>query len=156
MFPNLICFYLLDNAAADQRKSIYSAPFYSFLNGYKICLRICLNGDAKARDTHISLFFVLMRGNYDGNLQWPFKFKVTFTLLNHLFSNHNESSSFWPDTTSICFQRPRSNMNIAYGISKFVPIDLFKKNQNEYVKNDTMFIRGEIDFLTGRQSKMSI
>jgi hypothetical protein len=97
-----------------------------------------------------------MRGNYDGNLQWPFKFKVTFTLLNHLSSNHNQSSSFWPDTTSICFQRPRSNMNIGYGISEFFPIDLFKKDQNQYVQTDAMFIRVEVDFLTERSSKLSI
>jgi hypothetical protein len=97
-----------------------------------------------------------MRGDYDTDLQWPFKFKIKFTLLNQLSSNYNQSNSFWPDTTSICFQRPRSNMNIAYGISKFFPLDQFKKNQTQYVQNDTIFIRAEVDFWAERPSKMSL
>jgi hypothetical protein len=95
-----------------------------------------------------------MKSDYDDNLEWPFKFKVTFTLLNHVSSNDNQSQSFWPDTTSKCFQCPRSDMNIAYGISNCFSLDLFKKNQNQYVLNDTIFIKVEVDFLSERPSKI--
>jgi len=153
---DLFFIYSLDNAAIDRQKSIYSSPFYLYPNGYKICLRIFLNGDAKARDTHISIFVILMRGDYDTDLQWPFKFKIKFTLLNQLSSNYNQSNSFWPDTTSSCFQQPRGDMNIAYGISKCFALDLFKKNQTEFVQNDTMFIGVEVDFSAKRPSEMSL
>ncbi|CAF4143157.1 unnamed protein product [Adineta steineri] len=109
----------IDDTTNDPRKSIYSSPFYSFSNGYKMCLRLFLNGDVKARDTHMSLYLVLMRDRInDVNLQWPFKFKVKFTLINHLLSNNNQSVSFWPDITSNCFQYPTSDINIPYGKSK--------------------------------------
>jgi hypothetical protein len=94
-----------------------------------------------------------MKSDYDDNLQWPFKFKVIFTLLNHLSSNENQLNSFWPDTTSKCFQYPRSDMNIPYGISNCFSLDLFKKNQTQYVENDTIFIKVEVDFLAERPSK---
>ncbi|CAF3007622.1 unnamed protein product [Rotaria sp. Silwood2] len=139
-----------NNSASDEQKSIYSSSFYIFPNGYKICLRLFLNGDAKARGTHMSLYFVLMRGNYDYILHWPFQFKIIFTLLNHLSSNNNHTNFLWPDTKSNSFQCPRSDMNIAYGISKFFPLDLFKQNESHYVKNNKMFIKIEVDFVAER------
>ncbi|CAF1201287.1 unnamed protein product [Rotaria sordida] len=139
-----------NNSASDEQKSIYSSSFYSFSNGYRICLRLFLNGDAKAKGTHMSLFFVLMQGNYDDVLRWPFEFKITFTLLNHLSPNNNQSKFFWPDTKSIAFQCPISNMNIAYGFSKFFPLDLFEQNENHYVKDDRILIQVEIDVLAER------
>ena len=49
--------------------------------GYKMCLRVYLNGDGSGNDTHISIFFVLMRGDFDALLQWPFEQKVTLNIL---------------------------------------------------------------------------
>jgi hypothetical protein len=97
-----------------------------------------------------------MRGNYDAHLQWPFKFRVKFTLFNHLSPNDNQSKFFWPDTKSICFQRPRGDMNIGYGISNFVSLDLFETNQSQYVEKDTVFVGVQVDFLAERPSIMSI
>lgn len=41
-----------------------------------MCLRIYLNGDGTGRGTHLSLFFVVMRGHSDALLKWPFNQKV--------------------------------------------------------------------------------
>lgn len=41
-----------------------------------MCLRIYLNGDGTGRGTHLSLFFVVMRGPNDALLRWPFNQKV--------------------------------------------------------------------------------
>lgn len=50
--------------------------FYTSKYGYKMCLRIYLNGDGTGRGTHLSLFFVVMRGMSDALLKWPFNQKV--------------------------------------------------------------------------------
>ena len=42
--------------------SIYSPPFYMDRNGYKMCVRAYLNGDGIGYNTHLSIFFVLMKG----------------------------------------------------------------------------------------------
>ncbi|CAF3341762.1 unnamed protein product [Rotaria sp. Silwood1] len=139
-----------DNAVFDELRSIYSSWFYLFPYGYKISVMLFLNGDTKSRGTYMSLYFVLMRGSYDNDLCWPFQFKVTFTLLDHLSPNNNQTNFLWPDTKSIAFQRPSSEMNIPYGISKFVPLNVFEHNENHYVKNDRMFIKIEVDFLAER------
>lgn len=55
------------------------SAFYTSKYGYKMCLRIYLNGDGTGRGTHLSLFFVVMRGHSDALLKWPFNQKVTHT-----------------------------------------------------------------------------
>jgi len=41
--------------------SLYSQPFYTSRYGYKMCARVYLNGDGTGRNTHLSLFFVVMQ-----------------------------------------------------------------------------------------------
>ena len=50
-------------------------------NGYKMCIRAYLNGDGSGYNTHLSVFFVLMKGEYDALLRWPFDYKVSMILV---------------------------------------------------------------------------
>lgn len=50
--------------------------FYTAKYGYKLCLRLYLNGDGTGKRTHLSLFIVIMKGEYDALLPWPFRNKV--------------------------------------------------------------------------------
>ncbi|ETE63362.1 TNF receptor-associated factor 1, partial [Ophiophagus hannah] len=52
-----------------------SPAFYTSRYGYKLCMRIYLNGEGKGRGTHISLFLILLKGDYDSLLPWPFTHK---------------------------------------------------------------------------------
>ena len=42
--------------------SLYSAPFYTSHHGYKMCLRLYMDGDGSEKGTHLSFFLTLMRG----------------------------------------------------------------------------------------------
>ncbi|CAF4324407.1 unnamed protein product, partial [Rotaria sordida] len=46
------------------------------------------------------------------------------------------------------FQHPTTDMNIAYGISKFFPLNVFQQNKDQFVRDDALFIKVETDFLT--------
>ena len=46
-----------------------------------MCLRLYPNGDGLGQGSHLSVFFVVMRGPHDAILSWPFKQKVTLALL---------------------------------------------------------------------------
>ena len=120
--------------------SIYSCVFYTSRAGYKVCARLYLNGDGMGRGTHISLFFVIMRGQYDAILPWPFKQKVTLMLLDQNKSEH-VVEAFRPDPTSSSFKRPQSDMNIASGVPLFCPLSKLGENNSPYVQNNTMFIK---------------
>ncbi|CAF4846191.1 unnamed protein product [Rotaria sp. Silwood1] len=136
----------IDDAQREQVTSIYSPVFYSSPYGYKMRLRLYLAGDGNARRTHMSLFFVLMRGEYDAILYFPFSFKIIFALLDQTSQQRHIFDSFRPDIKSNSFQRPCSDMNIASGISKFVPLTIIQQDNNPYIVDDTMFIKAIIDF----------
>ncbi|CAF1439818.1 unnamed protein product, partial [Rotaria sp. Silwood1] len=123
----------LADAQSERQTSIYSPPFYSSPTGYKMRARLYLNGDGNARRTHMSLFFVLMRGPNDAILKFPFNYKVTFCLYDQTPQQRHIIDSFRPDVRSSSFQRPRSEMNIASGIPKFFPLTMIQQEGNPYV-----------------------
>ena len=60
----------------------FSPPFYSHIGGYKMCISVDANGSDIGRNTHVSLFFHIVPGEYDDTLRWPFHGEVTVQLLN--------------------------------------------------------------------------
>ena len=100
--------------------SLYSAPFYSSRYGYKMCLRLYMDGDGSGKGTHLSFFLTIMRGEYDALLTWPFKQAVTLMLLDQ----DKQKDIVQPISSS--FQRPRNEMNIASGCPLFAPLSILK------------------------------
>ena len=118
--------------------SIYSPPFYSGRNGYKMCIRAYLNGDGIGFNTHLSVFFVLMRGEYDPLLKWPFESKVSLVLVDQNMRQHIVQTS--PESSS--FQRSRSDMNVASGCPQFAKLSALDEG---YVENDVLFLKCIVD-----------
>ena len=135
----------MQEAKSGRQTSFYSPPFYTNRDGYKMCARIYLNGDGSGRNTHLSLFFVILRGEYDALLTWPFRQKVTFTLLDQSESNEHVVDAFRPDTNSSSFKKPISEMNIASGLPIFCPLGKLMSNDREYIKDNIMFIKIKVD-----------
>uniref|UniRef100_A0A674P611 TNF receptor-associated factor n=1 Tax=Takifugu rubripes TaxID=31033 RepID=A0A674P611_TAKRU len=134
------------DAIAGRAPAMFSPAFYTSKYGYKMCLRIYLNGDGTGRGSHLSLFFVVMRGQSDALLKWPFNQKVTLMLLDQSNREHI-IDAFRPDVTSSSFQRPVSEMNIASGCPLFCPLSKLD-GKNSYIRDDTIFIKAIVD-LTG-------
>lgn len=85
--------------------------FYSSKYGYKMCLRLYLNGDGSGRGTHLSLFFVVMRGKYDALLKWPFSQKVSLSICSRLsFTFTRPSPSSLSFTPSLTHQTPLTSI----------------------------------------------
>ena len=129
-------------AISGKQPSFYSPFFYTSRHGYKMCARIYLNGDGMGRGTHISVFFTVMRGQYDALLRWPFRQKVTIMLLDQDNVEH-VIDAFRPDPNSASFQRPRREMNVASGCPLFC--GLVELNKHAYVRDDTMFLKVTVD-----------
>ena len=139
----------IDNYAQRRREaingatlSLYSSPFYTSRQGYKMCARVYLNGDGSGKNTHLSFFFCVMRGPNDALLPWPFQQKVTLLLLNQN-GRKNVIDQFRPDTQSSSFQRPvHREMNIASGCPTFCPLS---ELHNGFVKEDCIFLGVIVD-----------
>ena len=118
--------------------SLYSAPFYTDRFGYRMCLRIYLDGDGSGKGCYISYFLTIMKGEYDALLEWPFQLTVTMTMINQK-GNGNIVQSFKPNPNSASFHQPKADMNVASGCPKFAPLSVL--DNQEFVVDDVVFFQ---------------
>ena len=131
-----------NEAVSGQQVSFDSPCFFTSRYGYKMCARIYLNGNGMGRGTHISLFFVVMRGRYDALQGWPFRQKVTITMLDQGNVAHM-TYTLRPDPNIPTFQRPRGTANIGSGFPLFC--SLTEMNNHAYVRDDSMYLKITVD-----------
>ncbi|XP_013927966.1 PREDICTED: TNF receptor-associated factor 1-like [Thamnophis sirtalis] len=134
----------MQEAQTGKRPALYSPPFYTARYGYKLCLKLFLNGDGAGAGTHLSLFLVVMKGEYDFQLKWPFQHKVTFTLLDQV-NNCHISTVFRSLESSCSFQRPINETNVASGVPEFYPLNSLHEPGAGYLHNDMLAIQAVID-----------
>ena len=122
----------------------YSNPFYTKIGGYKMCLKIYTNGYGKNKGSHLSVFVNMMRGEFDNQLEWPFRGEITVELLNpNSDQRHCVRSFVYSDKTigtsdianrvmkgDICF--------CGYGSPKFIS---HTELLQEYLKEDSFILR---------------
>ncbi|XP_037327880.2 TNF receptor-associated factor 5 isoform X1 [Pungitius pungitius] len=131
-----------------QPPCLSSVPFHAGTCGYNLAARVYLNGDGEGRGTHVSLYVVLLPGDFDALLPWPFRQTVTLSLLDQSGAANHRSLSFRPDPTSKSFGRPAAGSagNVAVGFPCFVPLgELEPRHSAEYVKDDALFVKVKVD-----------
>ena len=135
-------------------KEWYSSPFYTYPQGYKMCLRVDANGYGIGKGTHISVFVHLMRREFDDKLDWPFQGRVTVTVLNHLDNKghilntfdftHNIAISYCSRVTSM-ERNPKG-----WGFHAFLAHDKLKYNPEvycQYLQYDCLCFRVQFEML---------
>ena len=132
----------MNDAESGKYTSIFSLPFYTSRYGYKMCLRLYILGDGIGKGNYMSLFFVVMKGEFDSILQWPFTHRVTFKLINQ-GSGRDVVDTFQPDPMSSSFRKPKSDMNIASGCPRFISHTDLKSGG--YIVDDTIFIKCNVE-----------
>lgn len=104
-----------------------------------------LNGDGSGKGSFVSVFFTIMKGEFDSLLDWPFRAKVTFTVMDQGLPRRHRVESFMPDQSSSSFQRPVNDMNIASGCPKMISHeDLFSRSSN-YLRDDCLYVKAAVD-----------
>ena len=125
-----------------------SDPFYTKTEtdgyGYKLKVKIYPGGCGDSENTYLSVFIIVMKGEYDAILPWPFKRKVKFTLIDQqedpsqrknytleIFEKNNPN-----------FARPLKEENAGWGWSQFISHE--NLNSRRFIVDDTLFLQVEI------------
>ena len=127
-------------------QKVDGAPFYTESYSYKLKVGIYPNGLRDYRNTHLAVFIVVMEGEYDAILPWPFKKKVTFTLIDQQedsVERENVIKGIIPDN-SRAYSRPiHHKENNGRGIANFISHEeLFTRR---YLVDDTLFLQVEVE-----------
>ena len=131
----------------------YSEPFKTHEQGYKMCLMTYANGFEEELGTHLSLYACFVRGEYDDQLQWPFRGKIAVELLDQSTDDltqgrHHECIMHYDDDTQDYYaQRVTAGelqIGPGWGESQFVPHSkLNPENVStvQYLKDDCLKFR---------------
>lgn len=133
------------DAVTGVKTEMYSPAFYTSQGGYKLCVRINLNGVDSGVGKHIAVFVHMMQGDFDPILTWPFTARIILSILDQ--SDQNEradiTETLVPEPSMETFQQPETALSPkGSGFPHFVPIE--KMCEGKYVKNNTMFFRAEV------------
>jgi len=124
-------------AITEPNTALHSAPCFTMEYGYKFCLQVYLDGDGPGKGTHLSLFMVIMKSDYDNLLEWPFQKKVKFTLLNQQNRAKDHTEKIIPTKESSSFQKPKRDVNIGSGCPQFISLD--RLDLEGFLKDDTLY-----------------
>lgn len=137
---------LRQEAESGELTAIHSSAFYSSIHGYKLCIRVNLNGVDSAKGTHLSLFIHFMQGEYDDILDWPFNGRIILTVIDQnpiceLRNHVTETLLSKPNLAA--FQRPANPRNHkGFGYMEFLPLSVIDKMT--YIRSDTLIIKAQI------------
>ena len=130
----------MKDAYSGKTRTIHSSPFYTSRCGYRMCLKIYLLGYGIGTGTHMSLFFVMTRGVFDNDLQWPFSNKVTFRLI-HQDEKNDVVETVCPNPMRSSSNSPPSERK--YGSPHFFRLaDLKTKG---FIVDDSIYIQCIVD-----------
>ena len=132
----------LKQAKNKVKEHVESDPFYMY--GYKLKLQMYPNGYVNVKNTHLSIFIFVMKGENDAMLPWPFKKKVKFTLIDQQedsVKRKNVFLSFIPGYRPESFARPTQEENAVSGYTEFISHE--KLYSRRYLVDDTLFLQVE-------------
>ena len=132
-----------ESTASEEETAIFSPAFYTSQYGYKLKLKAYLNGRDRGRGTHLSLYVIIMKGDYDALLDWPYNMRVTFYLLDQSEKRQDRSHTLSPNLSlpniKVVFNRPIAKENLGIGNPCFVPHEILESSG--FVQDDTIFIK---------------
>ena len=131
---------VLSKAKSGEQTTKESSPFYRY--GYKFKLSINPNGDGEGKNSYLSAFLIIMKGEYDATLTWPFQKMVRLTLVDQQENSNDRENvveSFISDPKRRNFERPVKEENIGRGFAKFVSHEELQKRR--YIVDDAIFIQ---------------
>ena len=97
------------NVSALPGNCVRSPAFYTHRYGYKLVASVFPNGHASGNGSHLSVYIGVVKGDYDNLLEWPFRYPITFTLLDQCADTEKRqhlSESFLPNPSWKQFQKP--------------------------------------------------
>jgi TNF receptor-associated factor 4 len=117
-------------------------PIYTHTNGYHMALAVHADGSGDGTGTHVSVHTLVVEGEHDAGLKWPFVGKVTFTLLNQLEDKNHHTNSMALETTN------NAHVGTTWGEPQFIlhsslAHDLVRNTQ--YLKDDTLYFRMTVE-----------
>ena len=137
---------LLSRAREKSSTVLESSPFYSANHGYKLKLYVYPNGDTTRKHNYLSVFLVLMEGEYDSLLPWPFHQRITFILVDQQEGTDEKKNIVMDFITDPSLSSDAKSagkvVKPSIGFARFVSHKNLKTRR--YIVNDSLLLQIEV------------
>ena len=122
-----------------------SEPFYTHPRGYKMKLnvRTCGMFGGCREDTHLSVYAYLLRGDFDNQLEWPFRGSIVIALLNQEQESRGDGRHYKQVLSFSCAVK-KSNSRVTTGdCSHGWGVDFISHDKlcPKYLKDDSLHFK---------------
>ena len=136
---------VIRKAKTGQERQIQSFPFYTESHGYKVKISLFPNGCSAGENNYLSIFIVILKGEFDAILPWPWSGRVRFTLIDQQENvnplNPDSLVHYWQHL--LCtFARPKNEETAKIGLHKFMSHSELLTRR--YLVDNTVFLQVEI------------
>lgn len=141
--------FFKNEALQGNPRTIHSPSFYTSPCGYRFCLRVSFQITKKQQhDPTISIYVHLMRGDYDDELEWPFRGSISLSIINKLEPESTITESMIADPQTSAFQRPSLNPSIlrsvkGFGYREFTSAKMIESEK--FVQDDSITVKVKIE-----------
>ncbi len=120
---------------ASGNKIFTSPSFYSSPNGYRMKIEVYANGNGDGEGTHVSVYLLIISGENDDELNWPFVGLISIELLNQLRdkNHHSDYIHIFPDFNG-------DN----YSLQHYIPHSYLESN-SPYLQDNTLYFRVSVN-----------
>ena len=134
---NSVTFKVTDYGKKKYNNTVFESPsFYTSSTGYHMCIKVYANGDGSAKGTHLSVYAIILEGEQDDKLNWPFIGNIMVMLLNQLKDSHYGAEISVTPENGIHPGR-------GWGYDTFIahPTLETKVKNTQYLKDDTLYFK---------------
>ena len=136
-----------ENKLREGKNNRYVDSVSFYLYGYKLMVRLFPNGQDNGENTHLSIYIVVTKGEYDTILPWGFSKQVTFTLIDQqddLNRRQNVVMGFTAHPNNKAFKKPvEGETRTGWGFPQFVSHSDLRTRR--FIVEDTLFIKVQVD-----------
>ena len=124
----------------------YSSPFTTSPQGYTLCLEVYANGYGSGKGSHLSIYTVIMKGQHDDRLQWPFTGTIIFELLNWLEDKEHYKRTLTIDTKDDFVRVTEGKFGRSFGYPQVISHSSLTSSttNTQYLYQDCIHVRVQV------------
>ena len=120
----------------------FSPPFTTSPQGYRLCLVVFAKGKDSDKGSHLSIYALIMKGQHDDHLQWPFTGIIIIELLNWLEDKGHYKKTLSIDTNNDFVRVTKGEYGNTLGYPKFISQSSLNSSTNpQYIYQDCIRVR---------------
>ena len=121
----------------------FSLPFTTSSQSCTLCIVVYANGFGSGKDSHLSIYAFVMKGQHDDRLQWSFTGTIIIELLNWLEDKEHYNKTLSISTNNEFVRVTKGKYGNSFGYHQFIPQSSLNSSTSntQYLYQDCIRVR---------------